>query len=106
MSWKINDSVPNMGTYYDLDREFKASSNQPPLTSMARTYSYTNIKHWVLYPTCTKYGYMHIINKDMHDNGSFIISLENMLSHVNVCNAHNVEHIRVKDSINIKNDHN
>ena len=40
----------------------------------------------------------------MHEIGSFIISLENVLSHVNVFNAHIIEHIQVKDSINISHD--
>ena len=42
----------------------------------------------------------------MHEKGPFIISLENMLSHMNVFNAHTIEHIQVKDFINIKHDHN
>ena len=49
---------------------------------------------------------MHITHKDMHEKGLFIISLENMLSHVNFFNAHTIEHIQVKDSINIKHDNN
>ena len=42
----------------------------------------------------------------MHEKGSFIISLENVLTHVNVFNAHTIEHIQVKDFINIQHDHN
>ena len=42
----------------------------------------------------------------MHEKGSFIVTLENMLSHMNVFNAHTIEHIQIKDSINIKHDYN
>ena len=58
------------------------------------------------YATCTKYGYMDIAFKDMREKGSFIISLESMLSHMNVFNAHTIEYIPVKDFINIKHDNN
>ena len=47
---------------------------------------------------------MHILFMDMHEKGSFIISLENVQNHVNAFNAHTIEHIQVKDSINIKHD--
>ena len=42
----------------------------------------------------------------MHEKRLFIISLENVLSHVNVFNAHIIENIQVKDSINVNHDHN
>ena len=41
----------------------------------------------------------------MHEKGSFIISLESILIHINVFNLHTIEHIQVKDFIKIQHDH-
>ena len=49
---------------------------------------------------------MCIALKVMHEKGSFIISLENVQNHVNTLNAHTIEHIQVKDFINLKHDPN
>ena len=49
---------------------------------------------------------MHITHKDVHEKESFIVSLENMLSHVKVFNAHTIKRVQTKDTINLQHDHN
>ena len=41
---------------------------------------------------------MQITHENMHEKGSFIISLENTLSHIKIVNAHTVSHIQEKYS--------